>query len=114
MHAKLTDQLRERAALYALGALAPDEHREFERHLDGGCPACRAEVESLGTVAGNLALAAEPMAPRPEVRARLLAEIRSTPAAPEPYPVVGMRSTPPGPEPYPVVFEDEGDWVEIA
>ena len=99
-HAKLTDPLREQAALYALGALAPDEYRSYEAHLEGGCRVCRAEVDSLGAVAGNLALAATTLAPRPEVRSRLLAAARaSTPAA--------TRS------PFRFVMDREGDWIEL-
>ncbi|MFS0699293.1 anti-sigma factor [Cellulomonas sp. 179-A 4D5 NHS] len=46
------DPYREWDAAYVLGALAPDERREFEQHL-AGCPACR---EAVGDLAGMPAL----------------------------------------------------------
>ncbi|WP_258724962.1 anti-sigma factor family protein [Cellulomonas sp. NS3] len=46
------DPYREWDAAYVLGALAPDERREFEQHL-AGCPACR---EGVGDLAGMPAL----------------------------------------------------------
>ena len=76
-HARLTDRLREKAALYHLGALPPHEHGAFARHLDGGCVACRDEVESFDGLEGLLALAAPPVAPSPGTRARLLAQART-------------------------------------
>lgn len=99
-HAKLTDPLREQAALYALGALAPAEARTYEAHLEDGCRVCGAEVEVHGAVTGNLALAATPAAPRPDVRTRLLAAAReSAPAAPR--------------SPFRFVLNGEGDWTEV-
>jgi len=98
-HATLTDRLRERAALYALGGLAPAERHAFERHLAGGCRACATEVASLAATADTLALAAEPVTPRPAVRAQLLAAARS------------QHNTP---DLYPVVLHDQGQWSEIA
>jgi hypothetical protein len=44
---------RESLGAYALGQLPDDERAGLEAHLDG-CPACRAEAESLGLVAALL------------------------------------------------------------
>jgi len=99
-HTKLTDSLRAQAALYALGALAPDETRAYEAHLEDGCRPCRAEVDSFGAASGNLALAAPPTTPRRDVRSRLLAAARETRAA-------APRS------PFRFVMNREGDWTEI-
>jgi anti-sigma factor ChrR (cupin superfamily) len=69
------DEARERAALYALGALRGEEAQEFERHLHAGCALCAAELETWAAVAADLGRSAAPCAPRPAVRARLLERI---------------------------------------
>jgi anti-sigma factor ChrR (cupin superfamily) len=79
-HVNPTNEQRERAALYALGALPAGEARAFETHLRAGCSACRREVDAFRAVTGNLALAATPVAPRPQVRARALAAARAVDA----------------------------------
>lgn len=63
-----------RAALYALGALPADQVAAFEERL-ASSPPLRAEVESLRTVAAELAHAPAPVAPHPGVRAKLLARV---------------------------------------
>ena len=69
-----------RAALYALGALPHDQVAAFEERLRTS-PALRSELEALREAAAELALAPAPVAPRPEVRERLLARIRSDASA---------------------------------
>jgi hypothetical protein len=49
------DPYREWDAAYVLGALAPDERREFEQHL-AGCPACREAVADLAGMPALLAM----------------------------------------------------------
>src|SRR5262249_56392297 len=99
-HTKLTDSLQAQAALYALRALAPDETRSYEAHLEEGCRLCRAEVDSLRAASGNLALAASPTAPRREVRSRVLAAARNLKAA-------APRS------PFRFAMNREGDWIAM-
>ena len=99
-HTKLTDSLQAQAALYALGALAPDETRSYEAHLEDGCRLCRAEADSLRAASGNLALVAFATAPRREVRSRVLAAAREAQAA-------SPRSS------FRFVMNREGDWIEI-
>ncbi|HXG64067.1 MAG TPA: cupin domain-containing protein [Blastocatellia bacterium] len=70
------DQIREYAALYALGALPEEEAREFERLLAAGDKLCKDELKAFQQVAGKVGIGAEPQAPPPELRARLLAELR--------------------------------------
>jgi len=102
-HARATDRQRERAALFALGALPPDEAREFQEHLDyEGCTVCRSELEAFGGVAADLAFAAPPLAPRPEVRAWLLAAAREE-AGPS-------QGAPPA---FQFVLAEEGAWAEV-
>lgn len=99
-HTRLTDGLRERTSLYALGAMTADERRAFEAHLEGGCTACRDEADACRVLAGNLALAAPPALPRRGVRAGLLAAARaSRPAVPR--------------APFRFVLEREGDWLPL-
>jgi len=99
-HIRSTPEQRTRAALYALGALAPDETRRFAEHVEGGCPVCRAEVASFAAVVADVALAAPPVAPKPEVRARLLARATAE-AGSSPLPAFHF------------VLEGEGAWAEV-
>lgn len=48
------DPYREWDAAYLLGALSPDERREYEAHL-AGCKRCSAEIASLAGLSGILA-----------------------------------------------------------
>ena len=68
------DELRERAAAYALGILSAEERLQYEAHLSS-CDECAAEVRSLGPVVVALAHAA-PSADLPaNARSRVLARI---------------------------------------
>lgn len=96
-HTRLTNALREHAALHALGALAEDEARSFAAHLEE-CATCGAEVKAFAAVTDDLAVAAAPVLPRPELRARLLE--------------AATRPPPPGPG-FRFVHEPEGVWSEI-
>lgn len=69
-----TDSIRERAALYALGALTPEEARAFEAELRVDA-ACRDELAAFRAVADDLAHAAVPHVPPPTLRDRVLARI---------------------------------------
>ena len=71
------DELTLLAPAYALGALDPDERREFEEHL-GSCDACSAEVRSLSQITAGLAQAPMQVSPRPELRGRVLSAVGAT------------------------------------
>ena len=75
-HRALTDDLRDRAALYSVGALEQAEATEFESHLRDGCEICGAEVRSFGAAAAFIGLAAPEAQPDPALRSRLLERIR--------------------------------------
>jgi anti-sigma factor ChrR (cupin superfamily) len=75
VHSELNDDLRELASLYALGALPAEQTAAYEAHLSHGCPVCRAEVGALREVTGAIGLTADPLAPRSELRARLMKTI---------------------------------------
>jgi anti-sigma-K factor RskA len=68
------DRFRDSAAAYLLGALPRDELAAYEAHL-AGCAACREEVELLAPAAEALPASVEPMAPPPELKARIMAEV---------------------------------------
>jgi len=100
------------AAAYALDALDVDERAEFERAL-AASPELRDEVDAYADSAAHLAEQAEPVAPPPSLRARLMAELDSTPqvapdaaraASPEiaaPVPSVAPAEPTPSPTPSP-------------
>jgi quercetin dioxygenase-like cupin family protein len=71
-------EVEEQAALYALGALGPDECGKFAKRLAAGCPLCGSAYEECRVAAEALPLAAPDVAPRPEVRKRLLERIGAT------------------------------------
>ncbi|MFL6214968.1 MAG: cupin domain-containing protein [Blastocatellia bacterium] len=74
-HAALTDDVVERAALYALGALTQIEAQAFEDHLAEGCAVCRSELDEYHLAVEGLALATRDAEPSPAVRRRLLASL---------------------------------------
>ena len=70
------DELHSQAYLYVVGALDPDETREFEAHL-AGCADCRKEVADMNEVTAHLSeiVMAEPPA---GLRSAVLAQISGT------------------------------------
>ncbi len=72
----MTSDLHHLAAAYALDALDDDERREFEAHYPS-CEVCSAEVADFRSTAAALAESTQ-MAPPPELKARVLAEISQT------------------------------------
>ena len=73
-HQQLTDELQERALLYAAGALDEREREEFSRHLEeDDCAVCRAEVLESETAAQSLAITLPMQTPSDSVKRRLLA-----------------------------------------
>lgn len=88
-----TEEMLDRAALYALGALGRTELAEFEDHLEQGCAVCQAAVQSFRETASAVGFDAEPVAPPPSLRATVLAA-----AAPRALPHLH------------VVRSDEGRW----
>ncbi|MDQ3630170.1 MAG: anti-sigma factor [Actinomycetota bacterium] len=84
------------AAAWALGTLTSDEAQRFGAHL-AVCATCQAEVASLREAAEAMADAAPPVAPPPQLGARLMAaiwkeaELFRAAAAYEPHPVNDSR-----------------------
>jgi anti-sigma factor ChrR (cupin superfamily) len=100
IHERGDTEARERAALYALGALDSETARDFEEHLAHGCSTCAADYEGFSAVARNLALDAEPVAPPGDLRERVLARARTA-----------SRVEQSG---FQFLRAHEGTWVEIA
>lgn len=65
---------------YAIGALEPDEVDTVERHLER-CPACSAEARLAARIGDELLVAVPPRSAPPQVRERLLAQVRALQAA---------------------------------
>lgn len=80
-HRHSTRQTRDRAALYTLGALAPDEKTAFEEHLRSGCPACESDLRSFENVAGQLGFAATPIRPPGALWERVLDRVATSSAS---------------------------------
>ena len=73
------EDYKELIALHALEALGDEgERRMLEAHL-ADCPDCRAELDAVRAAAASLAYTTPPVAPAPELRAQVLARIKSQP-----------------------------------
>jgi anti-sigma-K factor RskA len=70
------DRRSDEIAAYLLGALAPGEAAELERHL-AGCEECRMELEWLRPAAQLLPESVERVEPPRELRGRLMEQVRS-------------------------------------
>lgn len=70
------DRWSEDVAAYVLGALEPGQVAELERHAEG-CEACRNELRWLQPAVAAIAEAAPRREPPPQLRERLLAEVRA-------------------------------------
>jgi anti-sigma-K factor RskA len=75
-HETVTEEVQEKAALYALGAFSLMEARSFELHLEEGCTICRQEVARFEEVTSQLGLSAEMETPPAYLRDVLAARIQ--------------------------------------
>lgn len=57
-HEKPTEEIRELAALFSLGALTQHEAKSFEAHLQEGCRVCQEELSKFRHVTAEIGLAA--------------------------------------------------------
>src|SRR5262245_1651843 len=78
-HAHLTDELLEKASLFAAGALPEDERREYVRHLEeDNCEVCANEARELQTPANFLSLHIPVETPSARVKERLMERVQSS------------------------------------
>jgi anti-sigma-K factor RskA len=80
MNAHDHDDRLEEVAAYAIGGLDPDRVEELERHL-ADCKRCQDELRWLEPAVQGLPEAVESHAPTPELKVRLMAEVRADAAA---------------------------------
>ena len=74
------DDYKEMIPARALSALDPPEERALNEHLES-CSECRKELAGWQATAAALSLASEPVEPSPQVRERILSEVRKDLAA---------------------------------
>src|SRR5262245_45066678 len=86
-HTELTDDLQERASLYAAGAMSDSERLEYARHLDEDqCAVCQAEVKELQSAISMLAYSVPSSNPSPTVKVRLMQQARQAVPVSQPRP----------------------------
>lgn len=73
---RMHDELRDLIAPVALGAATRDEVIQVEAHARG-CAHCREELDALRATADVLALAPEEVEPSPDLRGRVMAQVRA-------------------------------------
>ncbi len=69
------DDYKEMIPARALSALDAAEERELDEHLEN-CVECRKELEDWQATAAALSLAPDPAEPSPQVRERILSEVK--------------------------------------
>ena len=67
---------KEMIPVHALSALDAADERALAKHL-AECEECRRELADWEATAASLALSAKPMEPSPQVREKLLTQVRS-------------------------------------
>jgi len=83
-HERATEEIRELAALYALGSLTQHEARSFEIHMREGCSVCEAEFRKFRHAAAGIGFATAEIAPPDYIQDLLLARVEREPqTAPE-------------------------------
>lgn len=83
-HERATEEIRELAALYALGSLTQHEARSFEIHMREGCSVCEEEFRKFRQAAAGIGFATAEIAPPDYIQDLLLARVEREPqTAPE-------------------------------
>lgn len=106
----LTEEITERAALYALGTLPAEDSQAFESHLAQECEVCAAELRSFEEVCAQLALAVPEAEPSPHVRDSLMSKLGQTKQLRPVEPA--LRQVPPAE--LLTVYAGEGEWQELS
>lgn len=90
---------------WAVRALEPDDEDRFAEHL-GGCERCQATVGESGRILAEVLAQLPLQSPRPELRARLLAEVANTR-----QPIPASRTTS---RPAAAPLKAEGELIDFA
>lgn len=106
----LTEEITERAALYALGVLPGEDSQVFESHLAQGCEVCAAELRAFEEVCAHLALAAPEAEPSPHVRDSLMSKVGQTKQLSRLEPTLQLVS----PADVLTIYAGEGEWQELS
>src|SRR5574341_272708 len=86
-HLQLTDELQEKASIYAAGAMPEDERREYMRHLEeDGCTVCTGEVRELQSTASLFGFSLPLETPSETVKSRLMAQAEAAAQRPSARP----------------------------
>ncbi|HKS43255.1 MAG TPA: cupin domain-containing protein [Blastocatellia bacterium] len=102
------DEMREKTALYALGALSQHEAHIFEEHIAEGCDFCHAELGAFEQVVNAIALDAGEEEPSPDVRDKLIAAINDTSNGNDSKPAKAKRSE----QKTVSIRSNDGKWME--
>ncbi len=119
-HDRATEELRELAALYALGALTQREAYGFELHTSEGCSVCESECRKFQKTVAAIGIAADeadvPEYIRDLLSARIEREPRTSAGRPEPARPIEKQL----PSPAPILSQPPKDrsnlfpWVLVA
>ena len=74
-HERATEEIRELAALYALGSLTQHEARSFEIHMREGCSVCESEYQKFARTIAEIGFASEEIQAPDYIRDLLSARI---------------------------------------
>ncbi|MBN2321590.1 MAG: anti-sigma factor [Acidobacteria bacterium] len=111
-HEKPTEEIRELAALFSLGALTQHEAGSFEAHIRNGCPVCEAEYYKFKHITAEIGLAVNEADAPDYIRELILARIEREP--PEEAPAADSEKeesaaeTPPAPFSQPILTQPPG------
>jgi anti-sigma-K factor RskA len=78
-HERATEEIREMAALYALGSLTQHEARSFEIHIREGCSVCEEELHRYERTAAGIGFAVDEIDTPEYIRDLLLARVEREP-----------------------------------
>ena len=93
-HERATEEIRELAALYALGSLTQHEARSFEIHMQEGCPVCEEEFHKFEHAVTGIGFAVEEIETPGYIRDLLLARVEREPQTAESKAAADRKSEP--------------------
>ena len=123
-HERATEELRELAALYALGTLTQREAHSFEVHIQEGCPVCESECRKFQSTVAVIGMATEEANAPEYIRDLLSARIEREPqinaAKRLPSPAIEEETPLQPTSPAPILSQPQGShsnlfpWVLVA